>query len=678
MAISINWYTKVIFVPKSDLTLIQASPTEIREMDLNWFRLSLDDLEDDVEGMPFPDTHIHVPPFTFGGVTLGRAVNIINDYTVTFEDGQYAVNLVGANSNVADRVNVNQVSVRSANSAGLVTSAAIEFGEYGGAVTVSVTGGESGSIYPIGTLRRPSNNFQDTMIIANSRGFSHINLITDATFTTGDNVANMTITGINPVLTHVTIETGADVANCEFKEMSIDGVLDGGNLLRNCVIGKLDYVNGEMHECRVDDEIILGGGAEAYLYACYSGIFGLNVPTINMGGSGQSLALRAYTGGITITNLNGDNNVSLDIAAGQVNLDSSITNGSIVIRGSCKIIDNSNGLATVEMDAVQITETAYNGKASIDVLAGGSGALYPWGTNTRPVNNLSDAMDLISNYDLSGFLLKGTIVLSMDIENLDIKGVGVISNNIIVGNGFSVDHTRFNEVLLTGSFSGEVMLDRCFVSNANMSGIMDRCIFVGTIYPEGSFQARDVSLAGYSSSPIVFDFSLDATATVQLSVDAGGCQVDNMSATNIMQIKLGGGMITVDGSCTGGTIVVVGDGEITDNSSGAVTIVNNTSYQGVADSVFEESISSHVNAGTFGLLLQKVLGLSQENIFIDNTVYDDDGQLVSSRVRVFDTKAHCDAASDGGSETTGLIATYDQTTVWEAVNQFMTYKQTVG
>ena len=151
-----------------------------------------------------------------------------------------------------------------------------------------------------------------------------------------------------------------------------------------------------------------------------------------------------------------------------------------------------------------------------------------------------------------------------------------------------------------------------------------------------------------------------------------------MSATNIMQIKLGGGMITVDGSCTGGTIVVVGDGEITDNSSGAVTIVNNTSYQGVADSVFEESISSHVNAGTFGLLLQKVLGLSQENIFIDNTVYDDDGQLVSSRVRVFDTKAHCDAASDGGSETTGLIATYDQTTVWEAVNQFMTYKQTVG
>ena len=51
MAISINWATKVISVPKADLTLIQSTPTEIRELDLNQFRLSLRDLEDDVVGI---------------------------------------------------------------------------------------------------------------------------------------------------------------------------------------------------------------------------------------------------------------------------------------------------------------------------------------------------------------------------------------------------------------------------------------------------------------------------------------------------------------------------------------------------------------------------------------------------------------------------------------------------
>ena len=108
-------------MPKTDTTLVQASPTEIRELDLNTFRLALKNLEDD-EGITYPDTHSHSQPVTVGGVTLARVVEIINGYTVTFEDDQYAVNLVGANSNVGDVVNVNQVSVRSANSAGLVVS----------------------------------------------------------------------------------------------------------------------------------------------------------------------------------------------------------------------------------------------------------------------------------------------------------------------------------------------------------------------------------------------------------------------------------------------------------------------------------------------------------------------------------------------------------------------------
>ncbi len=117
--ITINWATKVINIPQNDLILISPG---IYELNLDNFRLTLKDLEDDEEGMPFLRTHNHNTEVVVGGVTLARVIEIINGYTVTFEDGQYAVVLTGANSNVPDITNVNQVSVRSNNSAGLVVS----------------------------------------------------------------------------------------------------------------------------------------------------------------------------------------------------------------------------------------------------------------------------------------------------------------------------------------------------------------------------------------------------------------------------------------------------------------------------------------------------------------------------------------------------------------------------
>lgn len=120
MAISITWPTGVVFVPKADTTLVQSTPSEIRELNINTFRLTLKDLEDDSDGQVWATTHNHYPTVTVGGVTIAQVVELINGYTVTFEDGQYAVNLTGANSNIADRVNLNQVSIRSANSAGLI------------------------------------------------------------------------------------------------------------------------------------------------------------------------------------------------------------------------------------------------------------------------------------------------------------------------------------------------------------------------------------------------------------------------------------------------------------------------------------------------------------------------------------------------------------------------------
>lgn len=117
MAITINWGTRVINVPQADLTFVSGA---LYELDINVFRLTLKDLEDGEDGIIFPMTHNHFPPVNVAGTLIARVVELINQYTVTFENGAYAVNLIGANNNVAEKTNVNQVSVRSFNSTGLV------------------------------------------------------------------------------------------------------------------------------------------------------------------------------------------------------------------------------------------------------------------------------------------------------------------------------------------------------------------------------------------------------------------------------------------------------------------------------------------------------------------------------------------------------------------------------
>jgi len=118
--IQINWLTQVIIIPRADMPLVQETPTEIRLLDLNQFRQNLKTLEASPNGMAYPDIHLHVGPVSVGGVSLARVVVLINGYSVLFEDAQYSVNLAGANTNLGDVVNPNQVSIRTNNSTGLV------------------------------------------------------------------------------------------------------------------------------------------------------------------------------------------------------------------------------------------------------------------------------------------------------------------------------------------------------------------------------------------------------------------------------------------------------------------------------------------------------------------------------------------------------------------------------
>jgi hypothetical protein len=333
MAISINPSTHVIYVPKADLTLIQVSP-EVRELDVDWFRLELKDLEDDPDyGIFLLKTHDHNTEVALAGLTYARIVEILDPYTVEFEDGQYTVNCVGANHNISDVKVANQVSLIVNNAAGLITNAQIEYSSFQNGVTIDVTSSYSGTLFPIGTPQQPVNNLSDALLIAQNRGFKKFYVLGDLDITT-ETVADYVFVGESMTKSEIDIDAGASCSECEFYECHILGTLDGDNLISNCKITSLNYVNGVVEQCLLGPgTITLGGGVTAHFLDCWSGTGDSTFPVLNMGGSGQSLIMQNYNGDIQIANKSGSDTASINLNSGRVKVAATVTDGAVLLHG---------------------------------------------------------------------------------------------------------------------------------------------------------------------------------------------------------------------------------------------------------------------------------------------------------------------------------------------------------
>jgi hypothetical protein len=351
MAISIDYLTNIIFVPRADLVEIQNTPSFVYQLNLEAFYREVADLQDDSLGMAYQTAVVNTAPVNVGGVLLARVIQIINGYTVEFEDGQYAVNLTGANTNLQDVAIVNQVSIRPNNSAGLQDLGVLLQAAYGGRVYVDELNGQTGTVIPLGTRGLPVNNFDDALLIAQNNSLRGIHIMGAGELGSTNFGAGFIFYGDSAAVTTLTILPGAGVSNCDFEEITIQGTMDGNNTFRNCRILDIDYTNGFIYECALDGVIALGGNTQCSILDCWSNVVGTGVGAhadIDMGGSGNSLALRNYSGGIELRNFSGGGGeVSVDMASGRVVIAATVTAGAITIRGIADVEDNSTGTAVV-------------------------------------------------------------------------------------------------------------------------------------------------------------------------------------------------------------------------------------------------------------------------------------------------------------------------------------------
>ena len=107
----------------------------------------------------------------------------------------------------------------------------------------------------------------------------------------------------------------------------------------------------------------------------------------------------------------------------------------------------------------------------------------------------------------------------------------------------------------------------------------------------------------------------------------------------------------------------------------AITSIDVITAADIASAVWSEPTSGYSDSTRFGGLivqlsndLKRLLGLTHENIFIDNPVYDSDGNLTSARVRIYSNPASVGTASD-------VIGVYEITAPSNAPGQFTSWKQ---
>ncbi len=607
MAITIDYTTFIVHVPRTDLTLVQSVPTEIRSMDLNWFRLEVKAIEDTALGMPYPDVTSHNTEVSLGGLTYARTIEILDPYTVTFEDGQYAVDLPGANSNLADKTNVNQVSVRPQNSAGMISSPDIEYAAFNGGISYDDVNGYPGtgqvsSGANIGTPRAPSNNVYDSRTIAMYRGFTTGYIINDMNIPvyeldgfTPFEMYGFTFQGSGKDRTNINIPEDALVYSCTYLASHITGYLDGDNTLIDCLIDNLYYIKGFIEQCVLaPGTIVLGGSDTAHFLDCYSGVPGTGTPTIDMGGSGQPLALRNYNGGIKLINKDGPESVSIDLNSGQVKLDMvTVTNGVIVVRGVGKLIDSTTGnhihsgtygdleIINELVSTVTTAATMLNYPLTNHTTPGTVGAALhdisytdkfvfintELGTNgdgksNSPFNNVSDAVDFAESVGWRKLIFLADATLERTLKNFTVEGIGLPTIDL---NGQNVDKSEFLKVKLSGTQVGEITAREVVLMNG-LSG-------VNGVYKESGL-AGNITCADNCIVTIASISSLFVSGIIANSIDMGAGNTSVIvnarkisgflllqncnTVTKVATLEFSGGRCELDNSNTSGTIGVAG------------------------------------------------------------------------------------------------------------------------
>lgn len=228
--------------------------------------------------------------------------------------------------------------------------------------------------------------------------------------------------------------------------------------------------------------------------------------------------------------------------------------------------------AIADVDA-EVNRMAFDNAVHIDSVNGSPGTAFPLGILSNPVDTMFDALAIAYTNGFGRIEIKNALTLLasdvLDNYTLSSESWPVVTINT----GVNMENTIFERVSIYGEFEGYWnVLNDCWVYDiTNFSGwvrggsigVVALSVGLGAEFGGQSFFDNIVPLFPGVPSEITANTNSEISMTnctdlVLLKAMTAGC---------VAYIGLSGGTITIDASCTGGTIVVSGVGTLVNNSA---------------------------------------------------------------------------------------------------------------
>lgn len=218
---------------------------------------------------------------------------------------------------------------------------------------------------------------------------------------------------------------------------------------------------------------------------------------------------------------------------------------------------------------------------------GDDGTLGATGSQQDPVLTIAEGLSIGATKKIKQFQLRGTLNFSSDPDPSEWDGYGG-GAAVVIQPGANFSKTSWRDIQVIGAVSGDmgmtsgsvaVQFTRCGFNGStytDLHGFITDCAFNSTVLqPVAGAPLVMVDCASMTAGPIP-GLTVDGSAgSVDISVRkySGGLNVRNIStAGSVLTVGVVDGKITLEATCTAGTIVCRGTGTLVDNSAGATVV----------------------------------------------------------------------------------------------------------
>lgn len=232
--------------------------------------------------------------------------------------------------------------VRTSSSSSTITEIAANTYLSAGGIHIDLNNGVPGTSFPIGTPSMKSNNLTDAKTIADEFGITRLFIYSDVVLDQG----YPGFIFVGAVALPVIDMNNKNVKEALFKGVDLIGIQNGGLITaHDCTLRNITKMNGFYRGCGLEGTLTADTLSVLVLNDCYSQVPGTSTPILDMGpGNKADASLRQYSGGITVRNFDqvGDN-MTIELVAGKVIIESTCTDGTLAVRGVGTLTDNSAG-----------------------------------------------------------------------------------------------------------------------------------------------------------------------------------------------------------------------------------------------------------------------------------------------------------------------------------------------